>query len=168
MCADGASPPSSDRTPDRAPSRCVTLSTPPRRKPRPPQPFAGPPHGNPPTYPRCSVARTPPARPAPPAKRPTITRPGQPLVVSKPEPGGALAAAGAAMGTLLPVEQYYRYWELDSSSTPTPPQPSMMVLIRSYIHNAKARIVQSINVAIIAFRRTYSAWVVRLTFSPSP
>jgi hypothetical protein len=25
------------------------------------------------------------------------------------------------MGALLPVEQYYRYWELDSSSTPSPP-----------------------------------------------
>src|SRR5215213_232050 len=85
----------------------------------------------------------PPARPAPQAKRPTIKRPGQPLVVSKPEPGGALAAARAAMGTLLPVEPYYRYWELDSSSTPTPPQPSMMVLIRSYIQSQSANLPEN-------------------------
>src|SRR5215204_1674313 len=134
MCAGGASPPSSDRTPDRAPSKCVTLSTPPRRKPQPQQPFAGPPRGSPPTNPRCSVARRPPARPAPPARRPTITRPGQPLVVSKPAPGCALAAAIAALGALLPVGQYCRYWELDSSSTSSPPQPSMMALIRSHIY----------------------------------
>ena len=60
---------------------------------------------------------------------------GQSLAVSKPAPGGALAAARAAMGALLPVEQYYRYWELDSSSKPSPPQPSMMVLIRSHIQS---------------------------------
>src|SRR5215213_4005314 len=118
MCAGEASPPSSDRTQDRAPSKSVTLSTPPRQKPQPPEPLAW---GSPPTGRRCSVARRPPARPAPPARRPTITRLGQPLVVSKPAPGGALAAARAAMGAPLPVEQYYRYWELDSSSKPSPP-----------------------------------------------
>src|SRR5215203_3040141 len=45
-------------------------------------------------------------------------------------------------GTLLPVEPYYRYWGLDSSSRPSPPQPSMMVLFRrrmqSHIANCPA------------------------------
>src|SRR5215207_8896927 len=103
----------------------------------------GAPRRSPPTNPRCSVARTPPARPAPPARRPTITRPGQPLVVSKPAPGGALAAAGAAMETPLPVEQYCRYWELDSSSTSSPPQPSMMVLILSHIQRQSANLPEN-------------------------
>src|SRR3712207_3155323 len=107
MCAGEASRPGSYRTPDRAPSKSVTLSTPPRRKPQPPQPSAWGTHS---TGQSCPVARTPPARPPPRARRPTTPRLGQPLVVSKPAPaGGALVAAhAAAMGALVAVEQYYR------------------------------------------------------------
>src|SRR5918998_940974 len=135
MCAGEASLPSSDRTQDRAPSKSATLSTPPRRKPQPPEPLAW---GSPPTGQRCSVARRPPARPAQPARRQTKPRLVQPLIVSKPAPGGALAAARAAMGALLPVEPCYRYWGLDSSSRPSPPQPSMMVLFRSRVQSHSA------------------------------
>src|SRR5215207_603407 len=123
----------------------VTLSKLPRRKPQPPLPsiWGSPPTLSRSTPPRHAVARTPPARPPPPARRPTITGLGQPLVVSKPAPGGALAAARAAMGPLLPVEQYCRYWELDSSSTPSPPQPSMMVLIRNHIQRQSANLPEN-------------------------
>ena len=54
-----------------------------------------------------------------------------------------LAALPAAMGALLPVEQYYRYWELDSSSTPSPPQPTMMGLIRSRIQRQIANLPEN-------------------------
>jgi hypothetical protein len=65
-----------------------------------------------------------------------------------------LAAKRAAMGALLAFEQYCRYWEFDSSSTSSPPQPSMMVRFQSPIQNSEARIFQRIDVAIIASRRT--------------